>query len=261
MIDKLRAALFASVLLVALGLLAHQMKAQPKEPQVRNHTDDTYSYSGPDRSSARVAEAEKQKLKVVKQLFADAGVSYPPRQMLLRVFKEEMHLEVWAASKKRDEDLVHVATYEICSGSGGPGPKRKQGDGQVPEGFYVLDLFNNHSQFYLSMRISYPNKYDKAHRRTGSAIMIHGNCVSIGCLAMSDERIQELWVMTKATHDNRAKVHVHLFPARDLDTLIAGQKDEKLKSFWVNIKEGFDYFEQKKRLPKVTVKDRKYQFR
>ena len=125
----------------------------------------------------------------MQELFDDAKVPFPPRQLLLRGFKKEKELEVWAAAKKSGP-LTHIATYEICFMSGHEGPKRKQGDLQVPEGFYVVDVFNKGSDFFLSLGLNYPNDYDRRLKRTGSAIMIHGACVSIGCLAMTDERIQ-----------------------------------------------------------------------
>ena len=230
----------------------------PKEPgdpakSLRKPTD--WDYDGGDSRRARVKAAETAKLATVKKLFSDAGVSFPPSRMLLNVFKQEDDLEVWAASK-RDEALVLVATYRICYKSGEAGPKRRQGDLQVPEGFYYLDMYNDHSAFYLSMRINYPNQSDRVlgyKPSLGSAIMIHGNCVSIGCLAMSDERIQELWVMTDAMRKKKRKVRVHLFPARDLDGLLADETHAKHHDFWRNLKEGRDYFEKHRKIPRVRV--------
>ena len=227
----------------------------PKKPRVkvRKYTEESEPYSR--TGSVRDKLAFERKQKVVEVLFKEAGVDFPPAKMLLRGFKKELELEVWAASKRSDE-LVHVTTYQIRSGSGDLGPKRYEGDGQVPEGFYILDYYNRRSQFYLSMRISYPNKSDrilKKRRRAGSAIMIHGNCVSIGCLAMSDERIQELWVMTRTLNRLKRTVHVHMFPTRDMSGLLKDNSDHEYLSFWKNIKEGFDYFNQHHRLPKVRI--------
>lgn len=213
-----------------------------------------WRYDGPDRGSARVAAAKAAKADVVSDLFAKAGVDFPPKELLLRVFKDEELLEVWAGNGK--SSLALVAQYEICAASGRAGPKRREGDGQVPEGFYTIDAYNQHSSYYLSLRISYPNPSDKVlgHRKhPGSAIMIHGNCVSIGCLAMSDERIQEIWLMADAMRRNKRKVHVHIFPGRDLDTYIAAMPNMDLKSFWDNLKEGYDIFEADHRLPKVKI--------
>ncbi len=204
--------------------------------------------------------AHTRRLETVKELFEDAGLRFPPKQLLLRAFKDERELEVWA-NDRRGDPLTHVATYRICAGSGELGPKKAEGDYQVPEGFYKIDLFNPRSRFHLSMRISYPNRRDRALGYTGSAIMIHGNCVSIGCLAMSDARMEELWVMTKALPDGE-RARVHLFPGRDLDGLIAREttRDPDLAAFWTVLKRGKDAFEADRRMPAIRVERGAYVF-
>lgn len=207
---------------------------------------------------ARSALAFSNKEAEVKALFDDAGLRFPPKEMLWRVFKEERVLEVWAAGKAGGEHTL-IAAYEICSASGGPGPKRREGDGQVPEGFYTIDLFNSVSAYYLSMRVSYPNDSDKVlgyKPALGHSIMVHGSCVSIGCLAMSDERIQELWVMARRMEGAGGVVQAHLFPSRDLSKHIDKADrdgDTASATFWRNIALGFDHFESKRRLPAVSV--------
>jgi len=225
-------------------------------PVFRPFNDDYYvpgQYSMSSRQRTRLAAKTKEDF--VHGLFSDAGVAFPPRRMLLRVFKKESIIEVWAASGANDP-LKLLATYTICDQSGRAGPKKAQGDGQVPEGFYTLDYFNSHSNFFLSMRIDYPNRYDKHHGRTGSAIMIHGSCVSIGCLAMTDERIMELWLMTRAMNRRDRTVHVHLFPQKDMAALIGVEEDNELKRFWFNLKQGFDLFERTHRIPRVSLDTR-----
>lgn len=220
---------------------------------VREHTD--WTYDGPDSPSARVRAAQEAKSEVVKQLFAAQGVEFPPGQLLLRAFKQEKELEVWAASKT-DGPLSLIGTWRICGASGKLGPKRRQGDNQVPEGFYTIDMFNSHSKYYLSMRFNYPNESDRilsGKHNPGSGITIHGKCVSFGCLAVSDERMQELWLITKATHDQGRTVHVHIFPSRNLQGLIEAQHSVELKAFWSNLKEGYDLFEKHHVLPVITV--------
>ncbi len=211
---------------------------------------------------ARVEEAAKKE-PIVRAMFASAGVSYPPSQLLLRVFKQENLLEEWAASIDHGP-LTLVTTYEICASSGDLGPKRRQGDKQVPEGFYNVDFFHPKSAFFLALRINYPNDADRVlgdKQHLGSAIMIHGNCVSIGCLAMSDQRIAEIWVAATAVHDRDRPVNVHIFPTRKMDELQKKQGDEH-RVFWRNIKQGFDLFERNHRLPKVSVaRDGAYRFK
>lgn len=228
----------------------------PAPSPVREFTD--WSYDGDDSSKARVAAAHEAKDAEVQKLFADADVPFPPAELVLVGYKKERDVEVWAGARA-GASLKHIATYKVCYASGGPGPKRKQGDCQVPEGFYELDYYNSHSLFYLSMRVNYPNASDKKLGKKGDLggdIMIHGNCVSIGCLAMSDERIQELWVMTKAMDDRQKRVAVYLFPTRDLDALIAGESSVEFKEFWSNLKVGLDLFRKEPKRLKVRVDGR-----
>ncbi|MCA9695098.1 MAG: L,D-transpeptidase family protein [Myxococcales bacterium] len=211
-------------------------------------------------ASARVQGAHERRDAIVGELFSAAGLTFPPRELLLRAYKEERELEVWASDRK-GAPLTHVTTYKICALSGRPGPKKLEGDGQVPEGFYTLDYFNKRSAYHLSMRVSYPNHRDRKLRSTGSAIMIHGDCVSIGCLAMSDERIEELWVMVTALPEGQ-RAAVHLFPGRDLDGFIARAHDPELAAFWRNLAEGEAAFERDKRPPKIgSTADGTYTFR
>ena len=223
------------------------------EPSVRPFTE--WYYDGPSGSTSRVEAAEAAKKEVVEELFRDAGLEFPPRQLLLRIFKDEWLMEVWAADRKKGP-LTHVTSYEICTGSGVLGPKRRQGDLQVPEGFYILDIFNPHSRFYLSMRINYPNKSDRIlgyKSNLGNSIMIHGSCVSIGCMAMSDERIQEIWLITRGANDNGRKVQVHIFPSRDIPALVEALPDSPHVEFWNNLQEGFEFFDARAVLPVMSV--------
>jgi murein L,D-transpeptidase YafK len=238
------------------GADATEPPAAPDEPEevppVRRSTAWRSPTKGP---LARVAEAEAAKLATVKQLFADAHVAYPPAQMLLRGFKKEKRLELWAASRA-DAPLGHVTTYEICMASGELGPKRREGDGQVPEGFYTLTEYNPASHFHLAMLVSYPNLSDQIlgdKRHPGNEIMIHGRCVSVGCLAMSDERIQEIWLAATALRYAGGVVHVHVFPSRDLAGLLAGDEGVQHHAFWKNLQEGYDYFEKRRRLPSIRI--------
>jgi murein L,D-transpeptidase YafK len=207
----------------------------------------------------RVAAARQTKARVLTELFAAAGVAYPPEELYLRAFKHERELEVWAGA--RGQPLTKVKTYPFCAASGELGPKRQEGDLQVPEGFYTIDLFNPRSTFHLSIRVSYPNESDRilGRRPLGGAIMVHGNCVSIGCIAIEDDPIEELYVMTM---DARAKmgrqVPIHIFPRR-LDA--AGLEElaklphatEQLLAFWRGLEPGWRLFEETRRPPRVSV--------
>jgi len=240
-------------LTLILAALAAASPGGERTPPLIPYTDEDRpsSLSG----GARDEQAFARKEAVVRRLFADAGVDFPPAQLLLRAFKEERQLEVWA-SGARSGPLTHVATYEVCYSSGGMGPKRRQGDMQVPEGFYHLDYFNRNSNFHLSFRVAYPNESDRilgVRGNLGGDIMIHGSCVSIGCLAMSDERIEELWVMTRSLDRLKRRVFVHIFPTRDLAGLLEKEPDHRHAAFWRNLLEGLAWFDGKKTLPKITV--------
>ncbi|NOK20841.1 L,D-transpeptidase family protein [Corallococcus carmarthensis] len=207
----------------------------------------------------RVAEARKRQTAGLVQTFKEAGLTWPPEELYLRAFKSERELEVWAGP--RGQPLVKVRTYPICAASGDLGPKRAQGDFQVPEGFYTVDLFNPKSAYHLSLRVSYPNALDRklGAAKPGGDIYIHGDCVSIGCLAIQDGPIEALYVMVS---DARARmgrdVPVHLFPRR-LDAAglaaleaLSGVTDAQ-KAFWRGLEPGYRYFEESRRPPRVKV--------
>ncbi len=195
-------------------------------------------------------------------LLEEAGVASPPGALLLRVYKAEKAIELWAGPSST-EPLTHVVSYGICAASGRLGPKRRRGDGQVPEGFYEIDRYNTQSSYYLAMQVSYPNALDRRLATSpdpGGLIMIHGSCASIGCLAISDERMMELWLFADMVRQQGESVQVHVFPARDIWSLIVRHPDEALQDFWRNLAEGHDQFEQTKVLPRVRLGEEMYRF-
>ena len=202
----------------------------------------------------RVRLAKAEKLAAVEAMFRDRGVPFPPAELLFRTFKEERELEVWA-SADAGAAMTHVATYEVCAMSGGPGPKRAEGDRQVPEGFYRIAYFWPESAYHLSANVGYPNASDKilGGPRPGGEIMIHGRCASIGCIAVTDERIQELYVMSAPLLDRGERVHVHIFPARDVGGLLAREEYAQHRRFWENLREGMTLFDADHRIPAVSV--------
>lgn len=146
--------------------------------------------------------------------FEATGVTYPPASLTLLALKRERRMELWAPDAKRQLRLVH--TYAISGMSGGPGPKLKEGDRHVPEGIYAIESLNPNSLYHLSLRIGYPNAYDRAQARAdgranlGGDIMIHGGSASIGCLAMGDEAAEDLFLMAQDT--GLANIRVILAP-------------------------------------------------
>jgi murein L,D-transpeptidase YafK len=181
--------------------------------------------------------------------------------IFIRIFKESMELEVWVKTKNQFELFK---TYEICTyGSGTLGPKTRRGDGQAPEGFYFVSpqLLNPLSDFHLSFDLGYPNKYDRIHKRTGGNLMVHGNCVSIGCYALTDAEIEEIFAIADAAFRNGQKFfRVHLFPFRMNSENMETYKESEWMDFWNNLKEGYDFFERNKIPPNVEVVNKKYIF-
>ncbi len=180
--------------------------------------------------------------------------------IFIRIFKENKELEVWV---ERGERFVLFKTYRICTYSGRLGPKLRTGDQQAPEGFYFVNAgrMNPASTFHLSFNLGYPNRYDRAHGRTGSALMVHGNCVSIGCYAMTDERIEEIFALADAAlRGGQPFFRVHVFPFRMTAEKVRRQRASPNYRFWLNLKEGYDHFETHRRPPNVEVRNRRYVF-
>jgi murein L,D-transpeptidase YafK len=180
--------------------------------------------------------------------------------VFLRVFKEESQLELWVKGKHA---FVLFKTYPICYFSGTLGPKMREGDFQVPEGFYTIrpQAMNPWSQFHLSFNIGYPNSFDRAHNRTGSLIMVHGNCVSTGCLAMTDPAIEEIYALVEAAlMAGQTSVPIHLFPFRMTPTQMRAHRNHPAHSFWQDLKMGYDRFEPDYLIPKIRVQGKRYTF-
>jgi murein L,D-transpeptidase YafK len=210
----------------------------------------------------RVRTASNEKDEVLRQRFKEKGLAYPPRAILLRAFKQEAVLELWATDAD-DKPYVLVHEYRICTSSGILGPKRRFGDEQVPEGFYELDWFNPQSNFFLSLHISYPNASDRilgSRKNPGGDIFLHGNCASIGCIPITDEGIKEVYWLAVLVHsENEQHLPIEIFPARLTDDglkalAVAHSHQPVLIAFWNNLKEGYDYFEKKHRLPRIKTR-------
>lgn len=153
--------------------------------------------------------------------------------------------------------------YPICAWSGNLGPKEKEGDGQSPEGFYFVppDAMNPNSQFHLSFNLGFPNAYDRAHGRTGSFLMVHGDCVSIGCYAMTDKAIEEIYVLAEAAHTGgQSYFRVHIFPFRMTDENMSAHDASPWIDYWRNLKAGYDAFEDTRIPPNVRVENKNYVF-
>ena len=208
--------------------------------------------------SKKVVKAQSVKL---KKEFKAKGLKWGS-QIFMRVFKKEKKFEVWV---KKGVKFKLFKTYSICYYSGGLGTKTKQGDGKSPEGFYFIkpNQLNPYSSYHLAFNIGYPNKYERLKGYTGSALMVHGRCVSIGCYAMGDSNIEEIYTLLQTALEHKQPfARIHIFPFRFTTKIMSEQKIKNLKSyaFWKNLNEGFLAFEKSKIPPNVEVKNGKYAF-
>jgi len=178
--------------------------------------------------------------------------------VFLRIFKQESQLEVWL---RKGPHFEKFATYPICRWSGGLGPKLKEGDRQSPEGFYTVeaDALNPHSRQYRSFNVGYPNLLDRAHKRTGSFVMVHGGCASIGCFAMTHPVMDEIWkLVTAAFETGQKRFQVQIFPFRLTDAKLERHARHKWYGTWRELKPGFDAFEASHIPPRVQVCEGRY---
>ena len=182
--------------------------------------------------------------------------------IFVRIFKDPGRLEVWVQGDSGKFRLFK--SYDICFYSGDLGPKQKEGDMQSPEGFYFVKArqLNPGSSYHLSFNLGFPNAYDRSHGRTGKALMVHGNCVSIGCYAMTDSYIEEIFTLAHAALKNgQAGFAVHSFPFVMTEANLRKRKASPWQGFWRNLKEGYDIFEASRRPPRVRARSGVYVFR
>jgi murein L,D-transpeptidase YafK len=198
----------------------------------------------------RVRTAVKEKEQIITEKLRDNDLTLDNFNILIVAYKDDDELVLYA-KKKTDKVYSKLATYEICSRSGQLGPKRRQGDNQVPEGFYHIDRFNPTSNFYLSLRLNYPNQADRKKSKAsnlGGDIFIHGSCVTIGCMPMTDDKIKEIYLYAVyAKNNGQDKIPVYVFPFRmteqNFSDYTTRYKDNKeLTGFWSNLRTGYVKF-------------------
>jgi murein L,D-transpeptidase YafK len=179
----------------------------------------------------------------------------------VRIFKRERRLEVWL--QRAGGRYVRFRDYDICKFSGELGPKLKEGDRQAPEGFYRVARaqLNPNSRHHLSFNLGFPNAFDRQLGRTGSALMVHGGCSSIGCFAITDESVDEVYAMVEAALDRgQDAIDVHVFPFELTATALSAEGGSTWLDFWRNLKNGYDMFEQAGVPPKVAACRGEYKF-
>jgi len=198
----------------------------------------------------------------LQKQFEAKKLGWPAKFIYVRSFKYDSQLEVWVKNDIKDQFQL-FKTYKVCALAGTLGPKRMEGDYQVPEGFYYINEFNPKSNYYLSLGINYPNESDKIlsdSLRPGSEIYIHGSCVTVGCIPIRDEQIDELYILAAYAKDNgQDYIPVHIFPIRfnverSVKYLESLTKDDPaLKKFADKLEDAYDYFEKYRQLPVVMI--------
>lgn len=208
---------------------------------------------------SRVRTAIKEKDELVKNNLKNNNIKLNELNILITAYKQEDILEIYAKNKT-DKAYKKIETYNIVSKSGVLGPKRMEGDLQVPEGFYYIDRFNPASSYYLSLGINYPNDSDRKKSdkpRLGGDIFIHGSTVTIGCMPITDDKIKEIYLYAVYAKDSgQNKIPVYIFPFKMNDSNFDYYKKQYGKSlidFWSNIKEGHDIFQNTKKELNIKI--------
>ncbi len=231
-----RIAIQLSILLFILGSLYY---STPKKQ----------SFLSQQKKFERVRVSINEKEHLLSAVLKEKKLNLSDLAITIVAYKDEDVLEVYGRFKSQKK-LILIKSYPICARSGSLGPKRKEGDGQVPEGFYHINVFNPSSNYYLSLGINYPNVSDKLksnHKSLGGNIFIHGSCVTIGCLPMTDDLIKEIYLLSvHARNNGQTQIPVYIFPYK------MGQSNHQehlksasslQKSFWGNLKTGYDLFQ------------------
>lgn len=214
------------------------------------------------RAFPRPSEALKKKEDTLQKQFASKGLKWPARFVYFRSFKYDSQFEVWVKNDIKDQFTL-FKTYKVCALAGTLGPKRIEGDYQVPEGFYYINEFNPRSSYHLSLGINYPNASDRILSDSispGGDIFIHGSCVTVGCIPVTDDQIEEIYILAAhAKNQGQDFIPVHIFPVRfnvkrSTDYLAnLTKEDPSLKKFVARLEEAFNHFERHKQLPVVLV--------
>lgn len=221
-----------------------------------------YSFVGSQKSSLRVYTAFQNKEDILKKEFEEKGLTWPAKYIYIRSFKFDAQLEIWVKNNVADKYKL-FKTYRVCMQSGTMGPKRMQGDYQVPEGFYYITEFNPRSQYHLSLGLNYPNAADKIlsdPNRPGNGIYIHGSCVSVGCIPVTDSDIEEVYILASYAHDaGQEYIPVHIFPIRYNNKKSVAyfnnyiKDNPTLKSFSCQLEKAYNEFENTHQAPIIMI--------
>jgi murein L,D-transpeptidase YafK len=214
------------------------------------------------RTLPRPGDALKRKEDTLQKQFAAKKLDWPAKYIYIRSFKYDSELEIWVKNDRK-EPYQLFKTYKVCALAGSLGPKRMEGDYQVPEGFYFISEFNPRSNYHLSLKVNYPNPSDKVLSdlyRPGGDIYIHGSCVTVGCIPVNNQQIEEIYILAAyAKNKGQDFIPVHIYPIRynkkrSTDYLATLTKtDSQLKTFTDNLKNVYEHFEQTRQLPVIMT--------
>ena len=214
------------------------------------------------RSIPRISDMLRRKEDTLMKQFQEKHLLWPARYVYLRSFKFDSQLEVWVKNSRNDKYQL-FKTYRVCALAGTLGPKRMQGDYQVPEGFYYINEFNPKSTYHLSLGLNYPNASDRIlgdSLQPGGDIYIHGSCVTTGCIPITDSQIEELYVLAAyAKAAGQDFIPVHIFPINFRNAGSSQYLNKYLKDFpeysplVQEMKQAFNYFEKERQLPVIMV--------
>jgi len=251
-------------LLVVMACVAVSY-AQPGSSKKTAGGTSSLSFVDLQKTFPRPDESFKRKEDTLKKQFAAKGLVWPAKYLYIRSFKYDSQMEVWVKNEAQEQYKL-FKTFKVCALAGTLGPKRMEGDYQVPEGFYYINEFNPRSDYYLSLGINYPNASDRIlsdSLRPGSAIYIHGSCVTVGCIPILDTQIDELYILAAhAKNQGQDFIPVHIFPirynvARSANYLAGLTKDDAaLKKFADKLEDAFDYFDKFKQVPVILINDK-----
>jgi murein L,D-transpeptidase YafK len=216
------------------------------------------SFKASQQKNQRVKTAYTRHWGELQKLLSAKNINKDNFSVYIRVFKEEGLLEAWVKNKNQTS-YTFLKKFAICAKSGKLGPKRKQGDGQVPEGFYEITSFQPQSSYHLALKVGYPNKSDRIKATSpdpGGDIMIHGNCVTIGCIPLQDEPVEELYILCVEAKNCGYSINADIYPFK-FDSknvaMLQSSSNEELKNFWLTLKKASNYFDETHRRAEISI--------
>ena len=221
-----------------------------------------YSFIDYQRTFPRPNDALRKKEDTLMKQFRAKKLPWPVKSIYIRSFKYDSHLEVWVRYDRKEKYQL-FKSYKVCALAGSLGPKRMQGDYQVPEGFYYINEFNPRSAYHLSLGLNYPNYSDRIlsdSLQPGGDIYIHGSCVTTGCIPINNQQIEELYILAAhARNQGQEFIHVHIFPVQFNNARSVGYLNRYMRDFpeyapmVAEMKEAYDYFEETRHVPVIMV--------